>query len=829
MKLYVNFCKLFRCNSKVLNKFFHTVFITVVLLLAFIHPPDVFSAEDSSKSVIAVTLRDWPPQYIIDKDTNKPAGFAIDIMNRVAEMSDLKVRYIVCESWPDANERLRSGQAVLAPNMGITDERLGLYDFTTPYETFRITIFVRRSAIGVDDETVLDEKNVGVVKDNQGFAIMRERGRSNLHVYNSMEKAFMALLAGSVDAVVYPETPFMALAFRSGLEEKIKIVGKPLQEVKRSIAVKKGHPELFSKLDNTIRLFIRTPEYKRIFEKWHGKPEPFWNLTRAIIGMGLILILTIASLMIWRYLSMLKLNHSLSESEKRFREIIENTDAGYFLIDNEGIFQNVNRAWLRMHGYDSLEDVIGQPFKLTQVKEDMSSAQQNVAALLIGDTIPTGEFTRLCKDGSVGYHTFSAHPVVQSGQVLGMEGFIIDANARKLAEKEKKELETKLWKTDKTASLNRMAGAIAHHFNNQISVVLGNLELALDDLPSDAVVRDFLTEAMAATLRASEVSGMMLTYIGQTTAKREVLNLSECCRQNLSLIHDSLQEGIILKTSFMTPGPVVVANADQVRKVLTHLINNGAEANANQKGKVSLTIKTIPVSDIPKIHILPIDWKPFGENFACMEVSDTGCGIPEEDIGKLFDPFFTTHFTGRGLGLPVVLGIVKSWKGAIGVESKENSGSVFRIFLPIVKDETPEQFPKTTETDKIQEYGTILLVEDQDSVRTMAEAMLKKLGASVLTAANGIQALELFERHQNEIHCVITDLTMPKMDGCDTITALRKIQPNIPVILVSGYDETQAMDRYNSKQPHVFLHKPYSKNEIKKALHVAMGPGEQIN
>ena len=805
-----------------MNRLFHIVFIAVFLLSLFIHPPDVSSAEGAAKEVVAVALRNWPPQYIINKVSGTPGGFAIDIMNRVAELSEVKVRYVVCNSWPDAFEALKKNRAVLSPNMGITDERLGLYDFTMPYETFRISIFVRNATVDIDQNNALKGKIVGVVAQNQGLVLMRKRGGSRLQVFNSMEEVFMALLAGGVDALVYPEQPLMSMAMRSGLEGKIRIVGKPLQEIKRGIAVRKGEPELFSKLDNTIRQFIKTPEFRRIYEKWYGKPEPFWNLTRIILVMGVVLVLTIAGMLVWRYLSLLRLNRSLSEAEERFREIIENTDAGYFFINKEGKFQNVNRAWLKMHGYDSRDDVIGQPFTLTQVKKDMGTAKQNVEKLLIGNTIPTGEFTRLCKDGTVGYHTFSAHPVVQDGQLVGIEGFIIDANARRLAEKEKRRFEARLWKAGKAESLNRMAGAIAHHFNNQISVVLGNLELALDDLPHDTVVREFLTEAVTAIHRASEVSGLLLTYIGQSTGKRETLDLSECCRQNLPMIQATLPEGIFLETAFMTAGPLVSANADQVRQVLTHLISNGAEASGISNGKVSLTIKTIPASDIPKINIMPIDWKPDGGIFACIEVSDTGCGIAEEDMDKLFDPFFTTHFTGRGLGLPVVLGIVRAWKGAISLESKQNQGSVFRIFLPLVTGETPRQFPKIFETDKIQKYGTVLLVDDQDPVRRMAERMLENICASVLTAAGGIEAIELFKRNQDIICCVITDLTMPDMDGWETLEALRKIQPNIPVILASGYDEAQAMDRNNSEQPNAFLHKPYSMDDLKKVLNLFM-------
>ena len=170
------------------------------------------------------------------------------------------------------------------------------------------------------------------------------------------------------------------------------------------------------------------------------------------------------------------------------------------------------------------------------------------------------------------------------------------------------------------------------------------------------------------------------------------------------------------------------------------------------------------------------------------------------------------------MGLPVVLGIVKTWKGAVSVESLKDHGSIFRIFLPLSTDEPPGQLEKVTGTDNIEQHGTVLLVDDQDLVRKMIGTILKRLGFSILEAADGIEGLELFAQHREEIRCVITDLTMPGMDGWEIFTALRKIQPNLPVILVSGYDEAQAMERFDSEKPQAFLHKPFSKAELEKAL-----------
>ena len=402
-----------------------------------------------------------------------------------------------------------------------------------------------------------------------------------------------------------------------------------------------------------------------------------------------------------------------------------------------------------------------------------------------------------------------------------------DISYRKRAEVEKAKLEVQNRQVHKSESLARMAGAIAHHFNNQLCVVMGNLELALDNLTGDAATRKHLDEAIRATRRSADVSGLLLTYLGQGTGSREPLDLSEVCGKNLPMLQAVIPENIAFEKALPATGPVVVANPNQMRKVLTQLIINGAEAIGDRNGKLTLAVKTILASAIPKANIAPIDWKPAADMYACLEVTDTGCGIAEQDMEKVFDPFFTTKFTGRGIGLAVVQGIVKACNGAISVESAKNHGSTFCIFLPLVIDTTSGKPETGTAAPNPEQTGTVLLVEDQEPVRKMAETMIEGLGFSVLAASGGGEAVELFRQHRSKIRCVITDLTMPHMDGWETIAALRKIQPGLPVILASGYDEAQAMGRDAAEQPQAFLHKPYSKVELKLALIRALGDDAQ--
>jgi CheY-like chemotaxis protein len=255
--------------------------------------------------------------------------------------------------------------------------------------------------------------------------------------------------------------------------------------------------------------------------------------------------------------------------------------------------------------------------------------------------------------------------------------------------------------------------------------------------------------------------------------------------------------------------------------MLINLVTNAREAVGENQGTVTLTVKTVPQTDISDEHRYPTDWQAENAAYACLEVTDTGGGIANEDIDKIFDPFFSTKFTGRGLGLPVVFGIVRAHDGVITVAS-EDQGSTFRVFLPLSAEEIPLQPDNTEQTFAKEGLSTVLLIEDEEMLRDMAKTMVERLGYTVLAAKDGVEAMEMFARHQDEICCVISDVTMPRMNGWETLTALRKLSPGIPVILCSGYDEAQVMIGDHPERPQAFLHKPYPKAELQAALAKAM-------
>ena len=315
---------------------------------------------------------------------------------------------------------------------------------------------------------------------------------------------------------------------------------------------------------------------------------------------------------------------------------------------------------------------------------------------------------------------------------------------------------------------------------------------------------------------------MMLTYLGQVNDQQEPLDLSEVCRMSMPVLQAAMPKNVTLETDLQSPGPTIKANANQIHQILSHLATNGWEAIGDEPGAISLTVNTVSPEAIADVHRFPCTWQPEDRPYACLAVQDCGCGIADQDVEKVFDPFFSTKFIGRGLGLPMVLGLVQAHRGGVTVETSPGRGSVVRVFWPMSGQNVARQPIRRLEIPEIVGTGTVLLVDDDLIVMGISRAMLSMLGFTVLRAFDGIEAVEVFRRHQGEIRFVLSDVSMPRMNGWDTLAALRRIDPGIPVILSSGYSREQVMDGTHLERPQAFLGKPYGYGELKDAIRLTL-------
>lgn len=484
---------------------------------------------------------------------------------------------------------------------------------------------------------------------------------------------------------------------------------------------------------------------------------------------------------------------------------------------NESIALHVSDNFRQLLGIDPAA-MIGKPMR--EIFPAELAEQMTVDDLQVAQS-NTGMEREESLNGRI-YSTIK-FPILRNGTHSIIAGFTIDITERKQAEAEKVKLESQYRQLQKVESLGRMAGAIAHKFNNLLSVVMGNLEMAMLRLPPDTKPLDNLKEALKAAGRAAEVSGLMLTYLGQNPGRQETLDLAGTCNRMLPTLRAAIPKEAVLVTDLPAAGPLIRANEHHVQQLLLNLTTNAWEALERGSGAIRLIVSAVPAQEIPVTHRFPLDWQPEVDRYACLEVSDNGCGIAAADIDKLCDPFFTTKFTGRGLGLAVALGIVRSHLGAITIESETETGSRIRVFFPLLTDAPVHPAEKSATGPESSSGGTVLLVDDEQLVRRTTAVMLKHLGFTVLEARDGSEAVDLFRQHQATIRCVVSDLTMPRMDGWETLAALRRLAPGIPVILASGYDQAQVMAGNHPEWPQAFLGKPYRLAELDDAIRQALG------
>jgi PAS domain S-box-containing protein len=401
----------------------------------------------------------------------------------------------------------------------------------------------------------------------------------------------------------------------------------------------------------------------------------------------------------------------------------------------------------------------------------------------------------------------------EQDQLLFFEGLAIDVTARKQAEADKLTIERKLLESQKLESLGLLAGGIAHDFNNLLTGIMGHANLARFHEVVDTEMIDHLCKIESGAVRAAELCQQMLAYSGRGNFMIEAVDLNRLVRDTLPLLQGSLSRARVgLKLS--TQPTIVMADATQLRQIVMNLILNAADALGAMGGDISVTtgrreighdfLETAQGSDT----ISPGD-------YVFLEVHDTGCGMTRQTMSKIFDPFFTTKFTGRGLGLAAVLGIVRGHSGALRVQSELNLGSTFTLILP----PSGEILPRDEDSDTPASWsraGNVLVIDDEETVRNVAAALLRTFGFTVVTASSGAEGIECFR--QSAFDLVLLDLTMPGLNGEETLAELRKISPRVRVLLVSGYSENDRIAQLTASGPLLFLQKPFTRSSLEQKL-----------
>jgi PAS domain S-box-containing protein len=505
------------------------------------------------------------------------------------------------------------------------------------------------------------------------------------------------------------------------------------------------------------------------------------------------------------------------ETQAFLAAIVESSEDVIIGKNLDGIILSWNTGAEHLYGYRAAE-VINQPITMLVPPDRTDEIRQILARIKRGEQITHYETERCKKDRTPFTVSLTISPIRDAtGAITGASTIARDITMRK-------RLEDQLVQTQKLESLGVLAGGIAHDFNNLLVAIVGNAGLALMELPPESPQREYLDHIERTAQRAAELTRQMLAYAGKGRFVVEQLNLNTIVEDMLDLLQAANPKNVVLRLHLATDLPMIEGDVTQLRQVFMNLVINGADAIGSRSGIVSITTGRMWVDRryLTDAYLAPNLAE--GE-YVYVEVADTGCGMDATTRAKIFEPFFTTKATGRGLGLAAVLGIVRGHQGALKIYSEPGRGSTFKFLLPGQTRKSEAQAVRSSEVWR-HGTGTVLLIDDEEDVRVVVGRMLEWLGFEVLTAADGREGVELFRTQQAPIICVLMDMTMPHLSGPETYRQIQQLQADVRVILMSGYNEQEAVTQFAGKGLAGFLAKPFTPTELREKLWQALGGGE---
>ena len=514
---------------------------------------------------------------------------------------------------------------------------------------------------------------------------------------------------------------------------------------------------------------------------------------------------------------------SLRQRDSELASIFRAAPIGIGMVIDR-VIQAANDRLCAMTGY-RLDELLGQSARmLYPTQEEYEAVGRDKYRLIRESGTGTVETRWVAKDGRVMNILLSSTPLDVEHPEFGVTFTALDVTEHRAAQREQMELQRRLLHVQKLESLGVMAGGIAHDFNNLLAAVLGNLDMALTEMDeADAPARLSVREAIEAARRATDLTRQMLAYSGRGQTVARDVDLDVAIRDSAQILRVAVPRTISLDLQLHGALPAVVADPGQIQQVVMNLLTNAAEAYEGGAGVVSIRTGLADCTARELVRAAAPEPPPPGR-YVWLEVADDGCGMSDETRQRLFDPFYSTKFTGRGLGMSVVHGIVRGHGGGLLVESAPGRGTRIRVLLPATDHaaDAGEPSPRAAEGKPDVRGGRVLVVDDDPALRKVCRRMLEQAGFEVVEAADGPAALEALQKAAAPFEVVLLDYTMPRMHGFDVLKAIRQTHPALPVILCSGYSQQQATQRFAEAGLSGFLQKPYGLQELLDAIAKAL-------
>ncbi|MFQ5346185.1 MAG: ATP-binding protein [Mariprofundus sp.] len=484
---------------------------------------------------------------------------------------------------------------------------------------------------------------------------------------------------------------------------------------------------------------------------------------------------------------------------RKLSQAVEQAGESIVITDRQGVIEYANPAFTTLTGY-SAEEAIGQTPRLLKSGNQDAAFYEQMWSTISSGKVWHGKVIDKKKDGSFYPTTLTISPIhSESREITHFVG--IQSDLTRL-----EDLEHQFHQAQKMEAIGTLVGGIAHDFNNMLAGITGNLYLARQHTRDMPEVVHKLSSVEEISMRAADMIGQLLTFARKDRVSIDQMAFNPFLKETLKLLHASVPENIAMQQEICSEPLIINGDGTQLHQVLLNLINNARDA-VEDVDQPCMTVR-LESFYADAAFISSHSWFREG-TYAHLSVEDNGMGIPEHQVEHLFEPFFTTKEQGKGtgLGLAMVFGAIKTHNGFVEVESIEGRGSTFHIYIPLLEQKAAMTAPADRKQEVAAGHGElILLADDEEHVLETGKEVLESLGYRVLTAADGQQAVELFEAHADAIDLVIMDVIMPVLIGSKAAESMRRIRPQVKIIFSTGYDQ---YSRANMKNE-IVLGKPFS-------------------
>lgn len=769
----------------------------------------------------------YAPFEFINND-GESAGIVVELVKWIGLEAGFEARFIHSD-FKGAQDAVLLGKVDAITSLFYSDTRALKFGFTESMMEVPASIFVRKEDKKIQVITDLTGKKLAMQRGDYAEEFLKKKGINIEVVYrDDFPSALNSVLNSEAEAIIGDEQVIFYEIFQAQLKSKFRVTDQPIYIGKNCIATKKDNLILISIFNKGLAAAKSKGVLNNISREWGGNhitPKAgFWHTFRQEAGFILASILvSFLAIFFWNMQLRKTVEVRTRDIKKRelaYRALTENSMDLVVRHDSNQNILYVNLAAARFVD-KRIRDMVGVSLKEAGFPDEIVERWEEGVreVFLSGRSFSVQMESRSGKNP----HWLDCRLVPEFGgynQVESVLSTCCDITENKKAEEERRFLEIQMQQAQKLECLGVMAGGIAHDFNNLLATIQGNAELALMEKSVAEKQRSYLETTLQTTNSATSLCSQMLAYSGKGKFTTDHIDINRLIRSTLPLLELSLAKRAHLELNLVEELPMIEGDKTQLQQILMNLAINAAESiHANDYGRIIIETKLLECAEVFLRELSPNSELTAG-NYIQITLSDTGCGMTSETLSKIFDLFFTTKFTGRGLGLAAVLGIVKSHNGYLNVTSVVGVGSKFMIGFPVAKTQPAILKSQTVQpASQWRGRGLILLADDEKPVLTVTKKLLEKAGFAVIFATNGSDAVDIFRSESEEIRAVMLDYNMPVMDGVTAMKEIRKIKSDAIIILSSGYHEVEASSMLNNQdRPTAFLEKPYTFTKLLDTL-----------